>query len=526
MAETTRPPRPVLLAIMDGWGEREETEANGVKLANTPNVDNWRATRPWTLIRAAEKDVGLPVGQMGNSEVGHLNLGAGFIVRQDITLIDDSVADGSFFENPVLNAAADHVRLRADRGAALHVMGLLGTGGVHSHMNHEKAILELAKRKGVERVYVHVFTDGRDTTPQSGLDFLADLEAFMAAEGVGKVASVIGRYYAMDRDKRWERTKLAYDLLTKGEGEPATSAAEAIQRSYAAGVTDEFILPSVIVGEDGAPVATVRGGDSIVFFNFRSDRGRQLTRVFMVPDFDGFERPLLEDLYYVTMTEYEKGLPVNIAFENDDVAVPLAKVISDAGKAQLHTAETEKYPHVTFFFNGGREQPFPGEEWKIVPSPKEVPTYDLKPEMSAAGVRDVVLEAIRSEKYDFILVNFANPDMVGHTGSIPAVIKACETVDTYLGEIIPELLARGGVALVTADHGNAELMLDPETGGPHTAHTTNPVPFILLAGEGSGLEHATLRSGGRLADVAPTVLDAMGGAPAPTMTGKSLIVRP
>ena len=522
MADVKRP-RPVLLAIMDGWGEREETEGNGVKLANTPNVDNWRATRPWTLIRAAEKDVGLPTGQMGNSEVGHLNLGAGFIVRQDITLIDDSVADGSFYDNLVLNAAVEHVLPRP--GNALHVMGLLGSGGVHSHIAHQKAILELARRRGLDRVYVHLFTDGRDTMPQSGIDFLADLEQGIAQTGVGRIASVIGRYYAMDRDKRWERTKLAYDLLTKGEGEPARSAAEAIRRSYAAGVTDEFVKPAVIVGEDEKPVATVKGGDSIIFFNFRSDRGRQLTRVFMVPEFDGFERPLLEDLYYVTMTEYEKELPVHVAFENDDVATPLARVLSDAGKAQLHTAETEKYPHVTFFFNGGREQPHPGEEWKIVPSPKDVATYDLKPQMSAAGVRDVVLEAVRSEKYDFILVNFANPDMVGHTGVIPAVVTACETVDGCLGEIIPELLARGGVALVTADHGNAELMIDPETGGPHTAHTTNPVPFILLAGDGSGLEGATLRSGGRLADVAPTVLDLLGVAPAPAMTGESLVVR-
>lgn len=510
-----------MLAILDGWGEREETEGNGIKLANTPNIDKWRASRPWTLLGAAEKNVGLPPGQMGNSEVGHLNLGAGFVVMQDITLIDDSIADGSFFENEELNAAVQHVR---DRGSRLHIIGLLGSGGVHSHMRHEKAMLELAKRNGLTNVFVHAFTDGRDTMPQSGLGYMTELEATMNELQVGRVASIIGRYYAMDRDKRWERTKLAYDLMTAGAGEPATSATEAIQQSYAAGVTDEFIKPVVIV-ENGQPITTIQAGDSVICFNFRADRVRQITRAFVLQDFDGFARDALRDLFYISMTEYEKDLPVKVAFENDDVSVPLAKVISDAGLTQLHVAETEKYAHVTFFFNGGREEPFPGEDRFLAPSPKEVATYDLKPEMNAYGIRDGILKALDDDTYDFIIVNFANADMVGHTGVIPAVIKAVETVDSCLGSLVEAVNAKGGVVLVTADHGNAEMLIDPESGGPHTAHTTNPVPCILVAPEGSELSSASLREGGRLSDVAPTVLDLLGLGLASEMTGKSLIVR-
>jgi 2,3-bisphosphoglycerate-independent phosphoglycerate mutase len=506
---------------MDGWGERAETEGNGVKLANTPNIDRWRATRPWTLLGAAEKNVGLPLGQMGNSEVGHLNLGAGFVVMQDITLIDDSIADGSFFENDAFNDAVRHVKAR---GSALHIIGLLGTGGVHSHMSHEKALLELAKRNGLDRVFVHAFTDGRDTMPRSGLGYMADLEAYMAELGLGRVATVTGRYYAMDRDKRWERTKLAYDAMVLAEGRPADSAQEAIQRSYDEGVTDEFIRPAVMF--DGtAPVATIRDGDSIICFNFRADRVRQITRAFVLQDFSGFAREMLRDLIYVTMTEYEKGLPVEIAFENADVEVPLAQVLSSAGLRQLHVAETEKYAHVTFFFNGGREEPFPGEDRLLVPSPKEVATYDLKPEMSAYGIRDGILKALEEDTYDFILVNFANADMVGHTGVIPAVVKACETVDECLGAIVPAVLAKGGVALITADHGNAELLIDPATGGPHTAHTTNPVPCIFVADPAAGLDGVVLRHGARLSDVAPTILDILGISFAPQMTGTSLLVR-
>jgi len=516
-----------MLAIMDGWGEREEIEGNGIKLAKTPNIDSWRATRPWALLSAAEQNVGLPTGQMGNSEVGHLNLGAGFVVVQDITLIDNSIADGSFFENDALNDALRHVKLR---GSRLHIIGLLGTGGVHSHMNHEKALLELARRNGLDRVFVHAFTDGRDTMPQSGLSYMADLESYMADLGVGRVATVTGRYYAMDRDKRWERTQIAYDAMVSGLGQPAVSAQAGIQSSYDAGVTDEFIKPTVVVdgpstdSGQAQPVTRVQAGDSIICFNYRADRVRQITRAFVLSNFDGFAREAFHDLLYVTMTEYEKGLPVEVAFENADVEVPLAQLISSVGLRQLHVAESEKYAHVTFFFNGGREAPFPGEERLLVPSPKEVATYDLKPEMSAYGIRDGILQAIEDDAYDFILVNFANADMVGHTGVIPAVITAVETVDACLGAIIPALLAKGGAALITADHGNAELLIDPATGGPHTAHTTNPVPCILVAPPGVGLDGVTLRGGGRLSDVAPTLLEMLHIAPAPEMTGKSLIV--
>jgi 2,3-bisphosphoglycerate-independent phosphoglycerate mutase len=510
-----------MLAILDGWGERDEAEGNAIKLANTPNIDGWRATRPFTLLHAAEKSVGLPVGQMGNSEVGHLNLGAGFVVVQTLTFIDDQIEDGSFFENDALNKAAAHVR---ERGSQLHIIGLLGSGGVHSHIRHEKALLELARRAGVEKVFVHAFTDGRDTMPQSGLGYMSDLEDTMARIGVGRVASVMGRYYAMDRDKRWERTKLAYDAMVSASGRTATNAAEAIQRSYDEGVTDEFIVPTVII-ENGAPVATINDGDSVVCFNFRADRARQITRAFVLENFDGFARDVLQDLVYVAMREYEADLPVDIAFDIKDVEVPIAKVLSDAGLRQLHVAETEKYAHVTFFFNGGRETPFPGEERLLVPSPKDVPTYDLKPEMSAYGIRDGILAALEADTFDFIIVNFANADMVGHTGVLPAVIKAVETVDDCLGAIVPAVLARGGAVLITADHGNAELMIDAASGGPHTAHTTNPVPCILIAADGPGLEGARLRDDGKLADVAPTILDLMGLASAPLMNGHSLIVR-
>ncbi|MBS1965911.1 MAG: 2,3-bisphosphoglycerate-independent phosphoglycerate mutase [Chloroflexi bacterium SZAS-1] len=520
MTEHKRP-RPVMLAIMDGWGERDAVEGNGIKLAKTPNIDHWRATRPWTLLGAAEKNVGLPTGQMGNSEVGHLNLGAGFVVMQDITLIDNSIEDGSFFENDALNNAIAHVK---EQGSQLHIIGLLGTGGVHSHLSHEKALLELAKRHGLEKVYIHAFTDGRDTMPQSGLGYMADLQSYAEALGVGRVATVTGRYYAMDRDNRWERTRMAYDAMVSGVGRPAASAREAIQRSYDEGVTDEFILPAVVT-IDGAPLATVQAGDSIICFNFRADRVRQITKAFVLQDFSGFARDLLRDLLYVTMTEYEKGLPVQIAFENADVEVPLAQVISSAGLRQLHVAETEKYAHVTFFFNGGREEPFPGEDRFLAPSPKEVATYDLKPEMNAYGIRDGILKALADDTYDFIIVNFANADMVGHTGVIPAVIKAVETVDTCIGAVVDAVVAKGGAALITADHGNAELLIDPETGGPHTAHTTNKVPCILVAAPGVGLDHAKLREGGRLSDVAPTILQMLGIGLAPQMTGHSLIVR-
>jgi 2,3-bisphosphoglycerate-independent phosphoglycerate mutase len=511
-------PRPVLLAILDGLGERNEVIGNAVKQAHTPNLDRWRAACPTTLIYAAEKHVGLPTGQMGNSEVGHLNLGAGFVVMQDITRIDSSIEDGSFYHNDAFLNAVAHTR---KHNSNLHVIGLLGNGGVHSHIAHQIALLQFAKRTGVQQVFLHIFTDGRDALPRSGAGFLQELENAIADIGIGTIATVSGRYYAMDRDKRWERTQLAYDAMVNGVGEQVTSAAEAIQKAYAADITDEFIKPAVVVA-NGAPVATIQSNDAIIGFNFRADRMRQITRAFVTPDFNGFARTMLTNLYYVCMTEYEKELPVTIAFANDDVENPLAKVISDAGLTQLHAAETEKYPHVTFYFNGGREIPFPGEERLMVSSPK-VATYDLQPEMSAAGIRDGILQAIADDKFDVIIVNFANPDMVGHTGVLPAVIKAVETVDQCIGALVDAVLAKGGVAVVTADHGNAEYMIDGESGGPFTAHTINQVPVILISPDGSPYQQVTLRTGGRLSDIAPTVLDLLNLAPAPQMTGTSLI---
>jgi 2,3-bisphosphoglycerate-independent phosphoglycerate mutase len=528
---------------MDGWGLAPPGPGNAADLAHTPNVDRWIAECPFTQLSASGLDVGLPDGQIGNSEVGHLNIGAGFVVYQELTRISKSISDGDFFTNPVLLSAIDHVKAN---NSALHLMGLFGPGGVHAHEDHLHALIELAQRNDFARVYLHLFLDGRDVLPRSALGFLDTLEAALARIGVGAVATVSGRYYAMDRDKRWERTGRAYDALVLGQGLTATSARQAIQQSYDADVSDEFVLPTVILA-DGKPVATVQDGDAIIFTNFRPDRGRQLTRAFIQPDLSTqivahYERQQAEgqklpdtiwqrptqrhNLAFVTLTQYEAGLPVQVAFPPRPVLTPLAKVVSDAGLRQFHLAETEKYPHVTFFLNGGREEPFPGEERHLEPSPK-VATYDLQPEMSAAGVTAALLAAVRSEQYDLIVVNYANPDMVGHTGVIPAVVKACETVDAALGEVIPEVLARGGVALIIADHGNAEQMIDPETGGAHTAHTTNPVPCILVAAErlGLGKGAVTLRAGGRLADITPTLLDLLGLPLAADMTGTSLIER-
>jgi 2,3-bisphosphoglycerate-independent phosphoglycerate mutase len=537
------PPRPVMLTIMDGWGLAAPGPGNAVDLADTPNVDRWAAACPFTTLNASGLDVGLPEGQIGNSEVGHLNIGAGFVVYQELTRISKAISDGDFFDNPTLIGAIEHANAT---GGALHLMGLFGPGGVHAHEDHLHALLELARRKGFDRVFLHLFLDGRDVLPRSALGFLDALEAAIAETGVGEVATVSGRYYAMDRDKRWERTGLAYAALVNGEGPTVASAREAIQAAYDKDVGDEFVRPTVIA-RDGSPIATIKDGDAVIFTNFRPDRGRQLTRALVLPDLDALitrhyakqqeegqklpdtiwqRGPQLQNLHVVTLTQYEEGLPVHVAFPPRPVREPIAAVVSGAGKRQFHLAETEKYPHVTFFLNGGREEPFEGEERVLVPSPK-VATYDLQPEMSAAGVTEALLGAIRSEQYDLIVVNYANPDMVGHTGIIPAVITACETVDRGLGQVIPELLARGGAALLIADHGNAEQMIDPESGGPHTAHTTNPVPCILVAPEGAGLGkgEVSLREGGRLADVAPTLLDLMGLPLAEDMTGESLIVR-
>ena len=498
--------RPVVLVVLDGWGLGRAEPGNAVLAAATPVMDRLWATYPHATLRTSGEDVGLPAGQMGNSEVGHLNLGAGFVVYQWLTRLDRAVADGSFFANPTFLAAVDHARLA---GGTLHLMGLVGDGGVHSHSRHLAALLRLTRDQGLTRVAVHTFTDGRDTSPTSGLGYVADLERMMAEFGVGRIATVAGRYYAMDRDQRWERTQRAYDAIVRGIGERATSAVEAIRRSYEAGVTDEFIVPTVIAAA-GEPPVTVRPGDSVVFFNFRADRARQLTQALVEPDFAGFARgEPVPDMYVATMSRYEPGLPVHVAFESQDVVCPVGRAVSDAGLAQFHSAETEKYAHVTYFFNGGREEPFPGEERVLVPSPK-VATYDLQPEMSAPGVTDAVVAAIGSGRYAFVIVNFANCDMVGHTGVFDAAMRAVETVDACLGRIVEATLAADGVALVTADHGNAEEMIDRETGRPMTAHTTNPVPVILVAPEDHPLRHARLREDGRLAAVAPTVLGLLG----------------
>ena len=454
------PYRPVVLAILDGWGIGPDYPGNAIRAADTPTMDRLQASYPMTPLRCSGRDVGLPDGQMGNSEVGHLNLGAGFVVYQWITRIDTAIEDGSFFENPVLRGAVDHA---TEHRSALHLMGLLSDGGVHSHQRHLNALLELAQHHGLQRVYVHVFTDGRDTPPESGRGFAAEAMEFMAKVDTGRVATVCGRYYAMDRDKRWPRTQRAYDAIVSGVGARTRDPLAAIRASYDAQVTDEFIEPIVVEDEAGRPVGTIDDGDAVIFFNFRADRARQLTRAMTDPAFDGFPRAKSpRDVYFATMTDYEKDFDVHVAFESQDIAHPVARVLSEAGLTQLHTAETEKYAHVTYFFNGGREEPFPGEERVMVPSPK-VATYDLQPEMSALPLTDNLVGAIEGGKFDFIIINYANGDMVGHTGVFSAAVKAIETVDGCVARLVEAVLARGGVALITADHGNADEMLVPGT---------------------------------------------------------------
>jgi 2,3-bisphosphoglycerate-independent phosphoglycerate mutase len=518
---STGRPRPVVLVILDGWGLNPSTENNAIALANTPNMDRLWEHFPHTALDASEHAVGLPHGQMGNSEVGHQNMGAGFVVYQELTRLDKAIEDGTFFENPELVGACDHV---LQRGSTLHLLGLLGPGGVHSHWAHLFALLELAKRKGVSRIVYHAFTDGRDTPPNSGAGFMQTVLDKMAEIGVGRVGSVSGRYYAMDRDNRWDRVQMAYDAIVYGQGRRFADPLEVFRASYAEGVTDEFIVPSV-VARDGEQPASIVDGDAVIYFNFRGDRGREMSRAITDPDFAEFDRgKRLDDLYFVTMTRYAAGLNVHVAYQAMEVRVPLARVLSDRGLRQLHMAETEKYAHVTFFFNGRVETPFPGEERVLVPSPK-VPTYDLQPEMSAYGITDELTGAIASGNYDFIVANFANGDMVAHSGKLEATIRACEVVDTCIGRVVEAAKTVGGVMIITADHGNADLMVDPETGEPHTYHTKNPVPFILIAPEESPLRHATLRTGGRLCDISLTVLAIMDIEAAPDMTCRSLVVQ-
>lgn len=504
----------VSLIILDGFGVNPRSEGNAIMAANKPNIDSFMKNYPNTVIHTSGMDVGLPKGQMGNSEVGHTNIGAGRIVYQELTRITKSIEDGELFKKQEFVGAMENCRTH---GSKLHLYGLLSDGGVHSHNTHLYALVEMAKRYGLKEVYIHCFFDGRDVPPDSAKGYVEELEAKLAEIGTGKIASVMGRYYAMDRDNRWERVKLAYDAMTLGQGLTAETAGQAVAESYARQEFDEFVKPTVIV-KDGKPLATIGKNDSVIFFNFRPDRAREITRTFVDPEFSGFERPNgFFPLYYVCMTQYDKTIPnVKVAFKPESLTNTFGEYISKKGLKQLRIAETEKYAHVTFFFNGGVEAMYEGEDRALIPSPK-VATYDLKPEMSAYEVTDEVLKRIDSKQYDVIVLNFANCDMVGHTGIFDAAKAAVEAIDVCLGKIIKAIQAQNGVALITADHGNAEQMIDYETGGPFTAHTTNVVPLI-----GIGLGDKQLREG-RLADLAPTMLELLGLDKPAEMTGESLL---
>lgn len=478
-------------------------------------MDRLLENYPSTTLICSGEDVGLPAGQMGNSEVGHLNMGAGRVVYQDLTRISRAVKDGSFYNNDVLLKAIEHVK---EKGTALHLMGLLSDGGVHSHIEHLFALLELARDQGIKSVFIHAFLDGRDVPPDNALEYINALEDKMSKMETGLVATVMGRYYAMDRDRRWERTEKAYRAMVQGQGRQVKSAAGAVREGYACQETDEFIKPSVVLNDKGQPVAAISSGDALIFYNFRPDRARQITRAFVDEEFDGFDRPAHRPrLHYVCMTEYDRGIKAPVAYKPYVLVNTLGEVLSYHHLKQLRLAETEKYAHVTFFFNGGVEEPNPGEARALVPSPK-VATYDLQPEMSACQVTKVFEEQLKKEKYHVIIMNYANPDMVGHTGFMDAAIKAVEVVDQCVGEVVLSTLNAGGTVIITADHGNAETMQD-ECGEPYTAHTTNPVPFILVGPATAGMQ---LRPG-RLEDVAPTMLQLLGIAQPTEMTGQSLI---
>ena len=510
--------RPVVLVIRDGFGERAEKSGNAVAAARTPVHDALFASCPWTLLGAAGMSVGLPEGQMGNSEVGHLNMGAGRIVYQDLTRISKAIADGGFFENEALLGAVRHAKTH---NSNLHLMGLVSDGGVHSHNTHIYGLLELARQNGLDRVFVHCLMDGRDTSPKAGAGYVRELEAKAREIGAGRVATVCGRYWAMDRDNRWDRVEKAYHAFTAGEGRAAKGPAAFLEECYKSEETDEFIKPTVVVGEDGKPVGLVRAEDALLFFNFRADRAREITRAFTEKDFDKFTRPEALFPYYVCMTEYDAKFDLPVAFPPQSLKNILGEVMADNGLAQLRIAETEKYAHVTFFFSGGREEPFHGEDRALISSPK-VATYDLKPEMSAFEVTGEVEKRLASGKYDLVVLNYANCDMVGHTGIFDAAVKAVETVDTCVGRVVAATKKAGGVAILTADHGNAEQMVDPVTGEAFTAHTTGKVHFILADGS---RRNAKLREGGILADIAPTILEIMGIPQPAEMTGKSILIR-
>jgi 2,3-bisphosphoglycerate-independent phosphoglycerate mutase len=515
-------PKPIILTVLDGWGYRAETKGNAIALARKPNYDKLLVQFPNTLIHTSGPSVGLPEGQMGNSEVGHLNIGAGRIVLMDITRIDEAFRTGALLRNELLLGA-----MKRGRERQLHLLGLLSDGGVHSHIDHLFSLLRMAQQNKVERVFVHCFLDGRDTPPHSGIDYLRKLQQKMRELGAGRIASLAGRYYAMDRDNRWERVERAYRAVVDGDAERRSAdPMEAVRKSYEQGVTDEFLEPVVITSGSeaaAAPVAPVRDDDAVIFFNFRADRARQMTRAIAEPGFDKFvdaARP--QDLFFVAMTQYDKTFAwLKYLFGPEKLEHILAQVFAEMNFRNLRVAETEKYAHVTYFFNGGVEKPFGGEERILVPSPK-VATYDLKPEMSAEGITDNVIKAIEKGAFDAVIMNFANADMVGHSGKLEAAIRAVEAVDACLGRIYQSLRPRGGAWIITADHGNAETMIDPVTGGPHTYHTTNPVPFVLLDQDSA----VRLKPGGALRDIAPTMLGVLGIPPPKEMTGSDLRVEP
>ncbi len=511
------PISPVVLIILDGWGHREETDGNAVATANLPIMNSLMQVYPHTLIRTSGRAVGLPEGQMGNSEVGHLNLGAGRVVPQELVRISDAVEDHSLFSNEAL---VDVCKVINARGSKLHLVGLCSDGGVHSHIDHLIGLIDLAKLQGVE-VCLHLITDGRDTSPQHGVTYVERVQEHLNRVGMGRIVTVSGRYYAMDRDRRWERVKAAYDVMTQDQITSDKSAVEVLQATYAAGKGDEFVEPVRI-----AP-GRVEAGDGVIFFNFRPDRARQLTQAFVDPNFDGFERELIQPLDFVTFTQYDPSLPVKVAFAPQKLTNILGEVIAQQGLKQFRTAETEKYAHVTYFFNGGLEEAFPGEDRELVNSPM-VATYDQSPAMSAAAVTDVAVRAIQKRDYSLIVINYANPDMVGHTGNMKATVAALEAVDQSLGRLLEAISQAGGTALITADHGNAEQMWD-ESGKPWTAHTTNEVPFILVEGEGAKISgHGTevqFREDGCLADIAPTILEILRIQQPAEMTGQSLITK-
>ena len=510
--------KPAVLLIMDGYGLNERKDHNAVYEAKTPVMDKLMKEYPYVKGYASGLAVGLPDGQMGNSEVGHMNMGAGRIIYQELTRITKSIEDGDFFNNEALMSAVENCK---KNDSALHLFGLVSDGGVHSHNSHIYGLLELAKKEGLTKVYVHCFLDGRDTPPASGKDFVAELEAKMKEIGVGEVASVAGRYYAMDRDNNYDRVEKAYRCMTEGLGNEAAGAVEGIQASYDQDVTDEFVVPFA-VKKDGKPVALISDGDSIVFFNFRPDRAREITHCFCDDEFDKFDRGARKNVAFVCFTEYDPLIPnKEIAFKKQEVNNTFGEWLAAHNMKQARIAETEKYAHVTFFFNGGVEKPNEGEDRVLVNSPKDVPTYDLKPQMSAPEVCDKLCEAIRSEKYDVIVINFANPDMVGHTGVEEAAIKAVETVDECVGKAVEALKEVDGVMFICADHGNAEQLVDYETGEPYTAHTTNPVPFILVNYD----PEYTLKENGKLCDIVPTLIECMGYEKPAEMTGESLLVK-